>query len=671
MEFTVVKLLNRLYGPTNKVYFTSREITPYVQITVNKKVGFFCTDVDKSLEEGKIAMNINQRSFFNVNPDDKVIVEPIKNNFEKVDSISLDVSETEAKSKDQQIIDRSVIISAFVSKFKDHVLALGQCVNVTLDRKTYTLYVQEIKPMGMIYGGTFVTVSTKDKNIIINSESDNGLFKQDIDLKKLGIGGLDEEFKTIKRKAFNSRIIDPLIIEQMGIKNLRGMLLYGPPGNGKTLIARQIANMLNAECNVVNGPELLNKFVGESEKQMRELFEPASKNKNRLHVIIFDEFECIGRSRDLSGDSTNVAKNIVAQLLSKLDGVKEHNNILVICLTNMKKLIDPALLRPGRIELHIEVGLANEEGRLQILNIHTSNLQENGFMNPDISISNFAKRTKNFTGAEIEALVKAACSFAMERSIESKKEEKKPCRPIVTKEDFDNAFLEVKPQFGEIAEEIDLYLEDSKSLFWSELNKQLVSKLMTKIKSLKKGFCTSCLIYGLPKSGKTTLAYHVAKESSVDCVKVITPEHLLGNSDSYKINYIRNVFETASTSENSIVIFDNFERLIEYTSEGPRFNNNMLQAIMVTLNKKLPKNKKMTIIITAYNNNDLLDSLGLLQLIEESYKIAVGITDKDCELLKLMYNRNFDGIKNIVDIFEMLKYDEHLELNKEEPVEEL
>ena len=207
----------------------------------------------------------------------------------------------------------------------------------------------------------------------------NAIIKPDFNFANLGIGGLDDEFSNIFRRAFVSRIFPPAIVERMGIQHVKGILLYGPPGTGKTLMARQIGKMLN--CNeplIVNGPEILNKFVGASEENVRKLFAPAEaeyKSKGEessLHIIIFDELDAICKQRGSTNNGTGVGDSIVNQLLSKMDGVNQLNNILIIGMTNRLDMIDEALLRPGRLEIHMEIGLPDEKGRVQILNVHST-----------------------------------------------------------------------------------------------------------------------------------------------------------------------------------------------------------------------------------------------------------------------------------------------------------
>ena len=237
----------------------------------------------------------------------------------------------------------------------------------------------------------------------------------------MGIGGLDAQFSEIFRRAFNSRRYPAAAIERYGIKHCKGMLLYGPPGTGKTLIARQIAKALNcAEPRVVNGPQIFDKYVGGSEEKIRELFVKAEQDQkdngeeSDLHIIIFDEIDAICRQRGSAGSSgTGVHESVVNQLLSKIDGVDSLNNVLIIGMTNRLDMIDEAMLRPGRLEVHLEIGLPEEAGRLQILQIHTKSMAKNGLLADDVDLQQLAALTKNYTGAEIEAVCRSASSFAL------------------------------------------------------------------------------------------------------------------------------------------------------------------------------------------------------------------------------------------------------------------
>ena len=205
------------------------------------------------------------------------------------------------------------------------------------------------------------------------SATNDSLFKGDFKFEKMGIGGLGVQFETMFRRAFASRIF-PGLVKELGINHVRGILLFGPPGCGKTLIARKIGQVLNArEPKIVNGPEILDKYVGGSEEKVRALFADAEKeqaemgDQSMLHIIIFDEMDAVMKARGSGRDSTGTTDSVVNQLLSKIDGVDSLNNILIIGMTNRKDMIDEAILRPGRLELHIEVALPDAEGTLNLI----------------------------------------------------------------------------------------------------------------------------------------------------------------------------------------------------------------------------------------------------------------------------------------------------------------
>lgn len=202
------------------------------------------------------------------------------------------------------------------------------------------------------------------------------------------------------------------------------LIIYYQLGTGKTLMARQIGKMLNArEPKIVNGPEILDKYVGESEANVRRLFAEAEEEEKRmgpnsgLHIIIFDEIDAICKQRGSVAGSTGVNDTVVNQLLSKIDGVEQLNNILVIGMTNRKDMMDEALIRPGRLEIQVEISLPDEKGRYDILKIKTAKMSQHGKLEHDVDLYEMAALTKNFSGAELEGLVKAASSSALKRYI--------------------------------------------------------------------------------------------------------------------------------------------------------------------------------------------------------------------------------------------------------------
>ncbi|ULU09275.1 hypothetical protein L3Y34_013996 [Caenorhabditis briggsae] len=444
---------------------------------------------------------------------------------------------------------------------------------------------------------------------------------------EMGIGGLDKEFSNIFRRAFASRVFPPEFIEQLGMKHVRGILLYGPPGTGKTLMARQIGKMLNArEPKIVNGPQILDKYVGESESNVRKLFADAEEEWRRcgansgLHIIIFDEIDAICKQRGSMAGSSSVHDTVVNQLLSKMDGVEQLNNILVIGMTNRRDMIDEALLRPGRLEVQMEVSLPDEFGRLQILRIHTARMREYNKMDPKVDLEDLSKRTKNFSGAELEGLVRAAQSSAMNRLVKAGgKAQADPDaieKLVINSGDFDYALEnDVKPAFGRSDESLNRFLTRG-MIVWGPEVTQIVeegSLLADTVKNPENSGFRSAVLAGAPKTGKTSLAAQIAKSSDFPFVKVISPEDTVGFSESAKCMALKKAFEDAKRSKLSVLLIDNLERLIDYHPVGPRYSNLVIQALLVLLNSPPPAGHRLLVLATSSDRSFLRD-MGLMDV---------------------------------------------------------
>lgn len=255
-------------------------------------------------------------------------------------------------------------------------------------------------------------------------EEESSLFNTNFNFEEMGIGGLDDQLEKIIRRAFITRLVPNKLLKMLGQKHVRGMLLYGAPGCGKTLIARQISKILNSHPpKIINGPEVLNKYVGQSEENIRELFVDAEKEQeirgddSKLHVIIFDEIDAICKQRGGGGAMGGATDNVVNQLLSKIDGINSLNNILLIGMTNRKDMIDEALLRPGRMEIHIEITPPTKQGREQILRIHTKEMKKNNLLSEDVNLEEIADKTEGYSGAELESLVKITAGNVLFKKI--------------------------------------------------------------------------------------------------------------------------------------------------------------------------------------------------------------------------------------------------------------
>jgi vesicle-fusing ATPase len=367
--------------------------------------------------------------------------------------------------------------------------------------------------------------------------------------------------------------------------------------------------LLNAvEPKVVNGPEVLNKYVGQSEENIRALFKDAEEDQKKngdsaqLHIVIFDEIDAICKQRGSSSSSTGVNDSIVNQLLTKIDGVNALNNILLIGMTNRKDLLDEALLRPGRLEVMIEVGLPDETGRTQILTIHTGKMSEASFLSRDVDLGALATRTKNYSGAEIEGLVKSAVSFALNRQVDMTDLSKEIDTDLIKVgvQDFEQALAEVKPAFGVNAEALESCAPYG-LISYGPSHDKIVGLLQAMVRQISESERTSlltCLLLGGPGVGKTALAASVALGSGFPMVRLVSPNDMVGFTETAKVSALQKAFEDAYKSPSAMLVLDDMERLLEYVHIGPRFSNHVLQSLLVLLKKPPPKGRKLLVIGT-------------------------------------------------------------------------
>ncbi|KAJ9196947.1 hypothetical protein DTO164E3_4218 [Paecilomyces variotii] len=589
---------------------------------------------------GQISMSDPQRTWAGVAFTDTVKVQ-LYDPFSQGGQAYLGSTDIEVgfagKKRVETPYDQDELASVVIKNFENQIFAPGQ--KILMDHKSIPLIltVKTVQLMDLTAekpGTSNAAVTTeptargiltrhtlinffKDARTGINLKASNrrpaanSIIQPDFKFEDMGIGGLDSEFSTIFRRAFASRIFPPGLIEKLGIQHVKGILLYGPPGTGKTLIARQIGKMLNArEPKVINGPEVLNKYVGQSEENIRKLFADAEKeykekgDESGLHIIIFDELDAVCKQRGSgAGGGTGVGDSVVNQLLSKLDGVDQLNNILLIGMTNRMDMIDDALLRPGRLEVHMEISLPDEKGRVQILKIHTQKMRTNNVMDSDVDLEELAHLTKNFSGAEIGGLVKSASSFAFSRHVKVGTMagiSDDIVNMKVNRADFLHALDEVKPAFGVSEEELATCIQYGIIHFSPTINEilkegQLFVKQVSQAKSTP---LFSVLLHGPPASGKTALAAKIALDSGFPFIKLISPEDMVGFSEGAKVQHISKVFNDAYKSPTSVVVVDNIERIIDWVPIGPRFSNTVLQTVMVFLRKQPAKGRRLLILAT-------------------------------------------------------------------------
>jgi vesicle-fusing ATPase len=696
VSLTADNLTVSSFALTNKVYLNPIDFskvnasTPasngsaMQQVFVQLKGEFiFIADSDDKMSQGSIGLNLLQRESMKISLGEVLIVKKSVDAYKIAPWLGLKLSiEPLTKSGPTVEIPDEKISNLVLTNLNSHVLRCGTIFAVDIEAKKYKLTVLsgnlvngEQAIAGTVIPSTSISIVSGHQNVQVLSSSNatKQIFHADFNFESFGIGGLSEELSRIFRKVFASRMLPAKIARQWQVNHIRGLLLYGPPGTGKTLLARQIAKFVNSkEPKIVNGPEILDKYVGGSEQKIRELFADAEKDQkqlgeqSQLHIIILDELDAICKQRGSTRDGTGVHDSIVNQLLSKIDGVDSLNNILLIGMTNRLDMIDEALLRPGRFEEKVEISLADEKGRLEILHIHTRKMKENGRLANDVDLEYIARHTKNFSGAELEGLVRSAKSYAFDKIVNfasvagipggNNTSSGKPVTDfdsvLLTQADFLRSLEECIPAFGADEEDLKENVRYGIIRFSSEVDNLIaesqrvvdfvVNAAPTTKTDLIKGHTksvsdtTSLLFYGVDGSGRTALACNIATTAGFPFIRVISPDRFIGMSENAKINSIAKVFDDAYKSTLSCVILDDIERLIEFSSIGMRFSNPVVQAIMVLIKRPHPKpGRKLLVLGTCGQSfyESVMNDLGLEQIFDEVHKMPVVKDIKEAALV--------------------------------------
>jgi transitional endoplasmic reticulum ATPase len=470
----------------------------------------------------------------------------------------------------------------------------------------------------------FRVIDTNPKEAVIISDLTEIIFNPDaggaetakegvapIEVNYEDIGGLDEEIKKI-REMVELPLKHPEVFERLGIEPPKGVLLHGPPGTGKTLVAKAVASETNSHFILINGPEIMSKFYGQSEANLRKKFEDAEKNAPS--IIFIDEIDAIATKREeVHGE---VEKRVVAQMLALMDGLNSRGKVIVIAATNVPNMLDPALRRPGRFDRELEIGVPDKVGRLNILKIHTRNMP----LAKTVNLPGIAEITYGFVGADLSALAKEAAMIVLRRILPDLNLKEDAPIPIevlekltVTQKDFKDALKVVRPSaMREVLVEIPtvkwediggmepVKQELIEAVEWPLKNPKAFSRLGVKPPR-------GILLYGAPGTGKTMLAKAVASESKANFILVKGPELLskwVGESEKA----MRKIFEKARQTAPTIIFFDEIDSLVPRRgiSADTNVTERLVNQMLTEMDGLLILND--VVIMGATNRPDMLDT---------------------------------------------------------------
>jgi transitional endoplasmic reticulum ATPase len=472
------------------------------------------------------------------------------------------------------------------------------------------LKIASTEPSGtvVVTDSTEIEISEQPAEQLTDRETDG---RETPDVTYEDIGGLDDELEQV-REMVELPMRHPELFQQLGIEPPKGVLLHGPPGTGKTLMARAVANEIDAYFTDISGPEIMSKYYGESEEQLREVFEEAEENAPA--VVFIDEIDSIAPERgETSGD---VERRVVAQLLSLMDGLDERGDVIVIGATNRVDAIDPALRRGGRFDREIEVGVPDKEGRKEILQVHTRGMP----LDEQIDLDQYADNTHGFVGADLAQLAKEAAMNALRRirpelDLEEDEIDAETLERLeVTADDFKQAMKGIEPSalrevFVEVPDvtwESVGGLEDTKERLRETIQWPL--EYPEVFQQMDMQAAKGVLMYGPPGTGKTLLAKAIANEAQSNFISIKGPE-LLNKYVGESEKGVREVFEKARSNAPTVVFFDEIDSIA--SERGQRTGDSGVgERVVSQLLTELDGLEELedVVVIATTNRPDLIDT---------------------------------------------------------------